>query len=515
LQTFGILLTLKVRRTMTIKATDARKRALLDFYRKNPVKFLTECLDVKPEHVWSKMEEICNSVRDNQFTAVKAGNSLSKSYTVGRLALWFLFTHKPSTVFTTAPSNTQVEDIIWQEIRESWHAAKKPLGGQEPLKTYLAPDPKLKWFATGFSTKSDSGSEEASRMLGFHNRDMLIILDEAPGVHVSIWNALEKLVTNKRVKLLVIGNPIYATGDFVDCFKDPKYNKITVSAFDSPNYIEDREVVPGLADRAFVESVRKKHGEGSNKWKSMITGEIPSTDADSLIPYSAIEGAIARDTVRPTEREVRRFVVWDVADGGKDLHTIKCYENMRIIDSLELHEKTIEQAESYVWRMVRANNANAIVWDDDGRGRIAGGRLELTKDRNTHLYPFVGSSRVVEDGETFYNVRDEAHWCMRDYFVQDRIALGNLDEVDKNKLIEELSSCKEDVEKTEGPKARYIRVESKKKEKKRLGHSPDHRDNIMMACYAKESFDIPPVSTQNTYGSRKHIEDYPFTPQTC
>lgn len=500
-----------------VKATNARKKMLLEFYRKNPVKFLTNVLDVKEEHVWSKMEEICNSVRDHQFTAVKAGNSLSKSYTVGRLALWFLFTHKPSTVFTTAPSNTQVEDIIWQEIREAYHAAKEPLGGQEPLKTYLAPDPNLKWFATGFATKSDSGSEEASRMLGFHNKDMLIILDEAPGVHVSIWNALEKLLTNRRVKLLVIGNPIYATGNFVDCFKDPKFNKITVSAFDSPNYIENREVIPGLADRAFVEFVRAKYGEGSNKWKSMITGEIPSTDVDSLIPYSTIEKAFERKIVLPTPKQRKRFIVWDVADGGTDLHTLKCYDNMAVIDSQELREKTIEEAEPFVWRFLRKNKANAIVYDGDGRGRVAGGYLELSCDNNTDLFPFEGSDRdFVEDKETFYNVRDEAHWTMRDYFVESKIALNSIDIIERDKLIEELTSCKEDVDSNNGPKARYLKVESKNKEKKRLGHSPDHRDNIMMACYADKYFDIEPIEVHDSYNLKKKSgSEYYFTPATC
>lgn len=495
-------------------SNNARKKAIIEFYRKNPTKFLYEVLDVKKEHVWSKMEEICNSVRDHQFTCVKAGNSLSKSYTVGRLALWFLFTHKPSTVFTTAPSNTQVEDILWREIREAYHNAKKPLGGQEPLKTSLNPDPKLKWFATGFATKADSGSDEASRMLGFHNQDMLIILDEAPGVDVSIWNALERLITNPRVKVLVIGNPIYATGNFVDCFKDPRFNKITVSAFDTPNYKEGREVVPGLAGRDFVEFVRKKYGEGSNQWKSMITGEIPDTDADSLIPYSAIEKALSRTAILPTPRERKRFVVWDVADGGSDLHTIKCWEDMRIIDSVELHGATIEEAEPHVWRMVRRNEANAIVWDNDGRGRVAGGYLELSCDRNTELFPFDGSSRNVEDEDTFYNIRDEAHWCMRDTFVQNQIALGNIEQATKDKMIEELSSCKEEVELTSGPKSKYIKVESKKKEKKRLGRSPDERDNIMMACYAYNHFDINPVEFKSRYNISSVADDYQFNPMT-
>ena len=492
----------------------AKLRILLNRWKKDPIAFLTEALDVKKEHVWSKMEEICNSVRDNQFTCVKAGNSLSKSYTVGRLALWFLYTHRPSTVFTTAPSNTQVEDILWQEIRDAWYASKFKMGGAEPLKTHLQPDPKKKWFATGFSTKADSGSDQASKMLGFHNNDMLIILDEAPGVDESIWNSIDRLITNPRVKLLVIGNPIYSTGRFVDCFKDQRFNKITVSAFDSPNYKEGREVVPGLAGREFIDMVKSKYGEDSNQWKSMITGEIPDTDADSLIPYTAIERAFGRDKILPTPKELKRFIVWDVADGGTDLHTIYCWENMMVIDKEELHGKTIEEAEPFVWRMLRRNDANTIVYDADGRGRVAGGYLELSADRKTDILAFEGSSRDVNDEDTFYNIRDEAHWCMRDYFVSGNIALNNIDRELKEKMIEELSSCKEDTTQTSGPKAKYIRVEDKKKEKKRLGRSPDVRDNIMMACYADKYLDIDPIQIKDSYG-RINSQEYEFNPATC
>ena len=496
--------------------TNARKKALLDYYRSNPVAFLTEVLDVERKHVWSKMEEICNSVRDNQFTCVKAGNSVSKSFTVGRLSNWFLYTHKPSTVFTTAPSNTQVEDIIWKEISESWHNAKKPLGGPEPLKTYLTPDPKIKWFATGFATKADSGTEEASRMLGFHNKDMLIILDEAPGVHVSIWNALEKLVTNPRVKLLVIGNPIYSTGNFVDCFKDQRFNKITVSVKDTPNYIQGKEVIPGLAGREFEEFVARKYGKDSNKYKSMITGEIPDTDVDALIPTSAIDKAFGRNKVLPTPKEHHKFVVWDVADGGSDLHTLKCYEDMKLVDSKDLHGKTIEEAILPVLTFVKDNEANAIVWDNDGRGRIAGGYLEMSCSDTIQLFPFNGSDReMVEDKESFYNIKDEAHWLMRDTFIEGGIALKGLDYDLEQKMREEISHCKEETEKTEGPKSKYIKVESKKKENKRLGHSPDHRDNVMMACYANKCFDIEPIEHRGSSSAYDNEQDYVFNPATC
>ena len=81
----------------------------------------------------------------------------------------------------------------------------------------------------------------------------------------------------------------------------------------------------------------------------------------------------------------------------------------------------------------------------------------------------------------------------------------------------ELSSLKEEVEKIEGPKARYIKVVSKTKEKKlNKGVSPDDRDNLMMACYAHKHFDIEPIEQQTRYNSRARSgDDYYFSSATC
>ena len=242
----------------------------------------------------------------------------------------------------------------------------------------------------------------------------------------------------------------------------------------------------------------------------MITGEIPDVDSNSLIPSSAIDAAFARTKILPRAKTITRFLVWDVADGGSDTHTIWCWENGKVIDSKELHGKTIEQAEPFVWRMLRKNDANAIVWDNDGRGRVAGGYLELAADRATELHPFEGSSREPDDKETFYNIRDEAHWCMRDMFIHGNIML------DKDEhLRDELRSAREEVEKNTGPKAQYIRVENKKDEKKRLGRSPDKRDNVMMYAYAMAHFDITPIKHLDQYARDDVSEAYSFNPQTC
>jgi len=481
---------------------------LLEYYQANPVEYMVDCLDVERRYVWSKMEEMCNAVRDHDFVAVKAGNSLSKSFTLGRLALWFLYCFPPSTVITTAPSNIQVEEILWREIREAHAASKAKLGG-ECLKTKL--ELGEKWFATGFATKPDTVTQHATRLQGFHNEHVLIILDEAAGVDPLIWEAIDRLMSGEgMVKLVAVGNPTTSQGNFVDCFRDKKFHKITVSVFDTPNYKEGKEVIPGLSGRKFVDLVKNKYGEGSNQWKSMITGEIPSEDTNSLISLADIEKAETRKMVDHNFRMIKKFIVWDVADGGEDLHTIKAYENTTEIESIELRNKTVEQAEPYVWRLLRQVRGNTIIWDNDGIGRVAGKLLEQSKDDGTTLLPFEGSSRAVNDPSTFYNKKDEAHWDMRRYFSEGMIKI-NYDP----DLHEELASIRIDdsVDKPKN-KMQYISVEPKKLLKKRLNRSPDKSDNVMMMCGMFD--EIPHVMKYSRYSEVEQFEnDYYFTPETC
>lgn len=484
-----------------------KEEDILLYYQSHPIEYMTQILDVNPAYVWDKMVEIANSVRDNQFTCIKAGNSLSKSYTMGRIAAWFLLNHYPSTVVTTAPSNIQVEEILWREIRSCIAGAKVPIGA-EPMKTSLDLQTTFKttdkWFATGFATKPDNVSQHVTRFQGFHNKYVLIIFDEAAGIIPEIWEAKDRLITNKNCKFVAIGNPTSARGPFVDCFKDSRYNKITVSVFDSPNYKQGKEVIPGLSGREFEEQVRLKYKEHSNQYKSMITGEIPDEDVDSLIPISWIERAELREVEFPFN-SVRRFLTWDVADGGDDLHVIKAWENTTEIDSLEIRGKKVEEVEPYVWRLLRKIGGNAIIVDGDGIGRVAIGLLESTRDSKTTIIPFIGSDRdSVYDPDIFFNRRHEAHWKMRELFEKDKISISKNEE-----QREELAAIKL-VDHTKG----FISVEKKKDLKERLGRSPDRADAIMMMAGAFEEVPILHKGGKKFKQFLKELNPYPFNPMT-
>src|SRR4051794_20665753 len=99
---------------MTHTATEA-----LEAIRRDPVNF---CREVLKFESWSKQREIFESVRDNQRTAVRSAHGVGKTATAARAVLWFLAAYPYSRVITTAPTFSQVKELLWREIAVG-HAA--------------------------------------------------------------------------------------------------------------------------------------------------------------------------------------------------------------------------------------------------------------------------------------------------------------------------------------------------------------------------------------------------------
>jgi hypothetical protein len=83
-------------------------------YRKRPERFAREVLG---SSWWSKQREAAELVAGNRRVAVKSANGVGKTYLAADLALWFLYSHRPSIVLTTAPTWRQVRYLLWEEIR--------------------------------------------------------------------------------------------------------------------------------------------------------------------------------------------------------------------------------------------------------------------------------------------------------------------------------------------------------------------------------------------------------------
>lgn len=169
--------------------------------------------------LYDKEVEILESIRDNFITVVHAGNMLGKDFTAGRAAIWFFMSRHPVRIVTTSVDGTQLEGVLWGEIRRAIEESVIPLSyerGGPIIDQHLH----LKKLIGHGKNQRECGvsycigrvARKGEGMLGHHaypdNWDgvtphTLLIADEASGVEDISW---ERGMTWAK-RMLAIGNP--------------------------------------------------------------------------------------------------------------------------------------------------------------------------------------------------------------------------------------------------------------------------------------------------------------------
>ncbi len=430
------------------------------------------------KHLWSIQSEILKSVRDNPRTAVRSCHGIGKTFTAAMCILWFLYTHPKSIVLSTAPTWRQVEKLIWKEIRSAYREAAIPLGGNLLPRTpelHLVHD---EWYAAGLSTN------EPDRFQGFHEEHILVIVDEAAGVNKEIFEAVEGILTSSGARLLLIGNPTSIGGAFYDAFMKPGYKTFHVSAYDTPNFIasgitpEDiahdtwqaklKEIpYPKLITPQWVSDRYKTWGEGSYPYQVRVMGNFPQQGEDTLIPLLWIELAMERWEEQPEAEPIQLGV--DVAAYGSDKTVIAIRKGCKVMELNVYSQKNTRETAGLVVNTAREIGTAKIAVDEIGIGRGVVDSLEEEGYENVG----VNVAERSIDPERFANKRAELWWNMRELLDPEKapIALPPDDE-----LLSELASVKYKLT------ARgAIQIESKDDMRKRLGHSPDRADAVVLA----------------------------------
>lgn len=292
-----------VQATALDRAIDAKRVA----YQKDPIGFAVAVLGMRRDWIWPKMVEMAEAVRDHQRVCVRAGHNVSKTFSLGRIVVpWFKTCFLPSTVITTAPSDNQVRNQLWREVHAAYSSSRVGLGGtitalqwdMKPSKEVLAalpPEARVNWeknFAIGFSTSPDTCAEHATKMAGWHNEWVLVVIDEGCGMAPQIWRtADEGLINDEQCKMVAIGNPTDPECEFAKaCYSskpgvndsdepylsDAGWYIVTIDARTTPNYLQRRRVIPGLASYEWVEKVRARYGDDGDGFRYRVKGLFPT-----------------------------------------------------------------------------------------------------------------------------------------------------------------------------------------------------------------------------------------------
>lgn len=415
----------------------------------------------------------------NRRLVIPSGHGIGKTWIVARLALWFLYSFYPAKVITTAPTWPQVEKLLWTEIANAYNKSKFPLGGR-----LLQTDLKIEedWFATGISTSAKVSERDfgASKFQGFHSPNLLVILDEGPGVEHSIWTAVETLITGENNKIIAIGNPTSPSGDFFNACKSPLWHKLEVSCFDHPNVKENRIVVPGAVTREWIDERREEWGEGTPLWDAKVLGHFPTEGSDTLIPLAWAEACINL----PLSDEGDRRLGIDVARYGDDKTVFTMIWGAIVKPQEAVNKKDTNYTTGRAITLNNEDRFDCIGVDDTG---VGGGVTDGLEDSGLDVDAVNFGANAIEE-DKFENRKAELFWILREDIRDKKISLP-----DDKELINQLCSIKFSY-----TRKGKIKIESKDEMKKRGFKSPDKADSLAIAWGASRIKATPSITIIST-----------------
>jgi len=458
--------------------------------RLEPVFFIEKVLG---RELWSKQREVAEAVRQHSRVAVRACHGPGKTFVAAAIVLWFL-RQPEARVVTTAPTWRQVKSLLWHEINLLHNRAAMPLGGICLQHELRLPDGR---YAIGLSTKP----EDPEAFQGHHAKNILLVYDEASGIEQPIFDAGEGYLTTAGAKMLMIGNPTQASGEFYDAFHRNRaaYHQIHISYKDLPAFTGEAvsaAVADHLTGREWVEAQKRRYGENSPAYAVKVLGDFSEESDDTVFSLKGVENAQARDLSEVVAPDDQRIIGCDVARFGSDKTVVSLREAMRVrINSVVNGHATTETTGSIVKlaKQVRDETPLAplrIVVDDTG---VGGGVTDQVREKLVDeklvgdgivVTAFNGAEQAIEPDQ-YPNARSEA-W----FRVSERI-----DEIDLHP--EQDAEGAEDEDGADlgadllAPKYKLDSsgrrvVEPKEATKKRLGRSPDHADSVLL-CFVPES----------------------------
>lgn len=421
-------------------------------YRNKPVQFVENIIGATPDP-WQR--EALEAVAAGKSVAIRSGHGTGKSALLSWIILWFLVTRPYPVIPCTAPTQHQLSDILWAEVRRwlnhskikdivTWTATRIGLVGNEEV-----------WFAVARSCAAPEN------LAGFHSEHLLYIVDEASGIEDEIMSVVDGALTTENAIVVMAGNPTKRSGYFFDAFHASRdlWHRIHISSEDSPR-----------VGKAYAERMAAQYGRDSDIYRVRVKGDFPLSEADGFIGIDAVESAVAR--YETASDSIPAVMGVDVARYGDD-DTVFVIRKGNKVSLIERHHGlSIPQTAAKAIELAKDQSVERIAVDDSG---VGGGVTDLLLESD-ELREIDCGVIPVNNGSS----SPDPHYANLGSYLWGNLKnlLSEIAIPDDEELIGELTTRRYSLT----PQGR-IRLERKEEMKRRRLPSPDSADALALAFF--------------------------------
>jgi hypothetical protein len=456
-----------------------------------PVEYCEEILKVELTPAQEKIARLL--VQPPYKVLVRAGHNVGKSFLAACMVNWWFDAYQPGVCLTTAPTDRQVKDILWKEIRtirsKETGLSRDVFPGPKACRMETSPI----HFAHGFTAR------DGDRFQGHHSPAVMIVFDEAEGVAPIFWEASEAMLGGGHFAFLAVYNPTSQSGPTADAERSGHYHLVTMSALDHPNIAAElagepvrypsairlsrlREMleqwsapaasldVPGavrLGDRFYVPGPVAR---------ARLLGVRPVAGFNAVWPEWVFDQAVQR--VLPEAGPLQ--IGCDVARFGDDFTAIHVRRG-----GVSLHheaangwgvDQTVERLRQIVFEQAARASIDPrrvpVAVDDIG---VGGGVRDVLRSHHCNAIG-INVAREAPNPEEYPNLRSALWFGLADEAARGNVSFARLPQFVLTDIRRELTAPTYTLD-VRGRR----QVESKDQTKERIKRSPDNADAVLLA----------------------------------
>ncbi|MCK5236196.1 MAG: hypothetical protein KAR06_04345 [Deltaproteobacteria bacterium] len=410
--------------------------------------------------------------------SIMSGKGTGKDFLAAALIIWMLCCFPWPKIPCTANSGKQLKDVLWSEIKkllngsfvEDWvEVQSERVFSKAPKKD----DWGKRWFATARTVNvKGTVDEQAEALQGFHEKYMMVVIDEASGLPDAVFKPFETTLTGFCNFVIMIFNPTRSTGYAIESHKKNRDDWIPLQWSS-----EDSELVGGTPQgRALIARLERKYGRDSNTFRVCVLGLPPVADADTLIPYDWVIEAVDRN-IEPLDDDPLVYGI-DVGAGGDD-SIMAPRHGGKILTLLKHSSPDTMAMVGWAFQELEEQEAAAAFVDVIGIGNGVYNRLRELLPK-MKIYPVDArgkASNSEKKKERFMKLRDELWWNLRELFENRTISIP-----DDPELIAELTTVKYEIQ-----SSGKVKVEGKKEMRKRGVDSPNRADAVALSFHKSDT----------------------------